>query len=501
LFCVVFFSVTSMTLQSLSSERETLSFLVCSQYEKLFSRRLKFIHSFHAAFYYEDFESHAISESTTAALSSALIAILATDVPIEFVSLPRAELFHHYADRPDKLALLKCWQTEAVSCIRCDGRLDLVFAPHSNDKQRLQLFELLPFQTGIVLRFPCLTSPSAIPPWNPPAILSRVIAAYRETKRALAVETVADLNRLIYDGKIAQTVAQVESLHERQLADLATAVAAGFPAKRVITICGASSSNKTTFAHRLAAALRAIGHDSVVIGMDDYFLDARDIPFEADGMQDWEAVTCLNFPVLGERLEALLAGKTIPRRRLNWITEIGEDHPTETMTLGPNAVLIIEGIHGLNPRVLEILGRERVTPIYLQSTCPINLDDTHRFPASDLRLLRRLIRDFLFRATPPLDTYLRWTSVRLGEMKNIFPFMENAQLFFNSASVHEVAVLAAMGLALSKEGTLAKAEGQELGVADAFRMQRLLNFFYPVSSELIPKNSFVREFIGGLELE
>ena len=296
-------------------------------------------------------------------------------------------------------------------------------------------------------------------------------------------------------------------MHEQKFAQIADKLAAGFPAKRIVTIAGPSSSNKTTFAKRLAISLRVLGFTSVVVEMDDYFRDNKEIPFGPDGLQDFEHISALNVELLGERIKKLTAGEKIPERRFLFKKGIGMDQGT-MIELPKNAFLILEGIHGLNPILLDALGgKDQVCPIYVSALTPVNIDCNHRFPTSSLRLIRRMVRDYRFRGHSPRDTLMRWASVRKGEERNIFPYQANAELFFNSALVYELPVLAIFGKGLLAEASMPGPDedpnsprAEEL-TKEALRLQGLLNYFYPVSVEHVPHISCIREFVGGSDLK
>jgi len=334
-----------------------------------------------------------------------------------------------------------------------------------------------------------------------------MFSEYSDWAKLLNVESVGKLNQCIANGEIKRVKMVAEGLHERKLAKIAQKLAENFPAKRVITIAGPSSSNKTTFAKRLAIQLKVSGFSSVVIEMDDYFQDSIKIPYGPDGLQDFEHISAMNVELLGERVHALLAGESIPARKFNFKLGQGVDDPVKTLKLGENCFLILEGIHGLNPLLLEHIGRDDVTPIYVSALTPLNIDYNHRFPTSDLRLIRRIIRDNQFRGQSPRTTIRRWTSVRVGEERNIFPYQQNAKLFFNSSLVYELPVLSIYGRVLLSEATQPapdedgdSPESQDVS-DEARRLLGLINNFYPLSPEMVPKISCIREFIGGSDLQ
>lgn len=281
----------------------------------------------------------------------------------------------------------------------------------------------------------------------------------------------------------------------------------GFESRPIVTISGPSSSNKTTFAKRLAISLRVRGFRSLVIEMDDYFIDREATPFGPDGLRDYEAITALNVALLSERVARLLSGESVPRRRYDFKHGVGYDVDSETQQLGPKCFLILEGIHGLNPALLEGLGRARTVPIYVAGLTALAIDSTHRFPSSDLRLLRRIVRDHNYRGASARRTIRRWTSVRVGEEKNIFPLLGNAELFFNSALAYEVPVLQVFARSLLAEATVPE-EGEDSEdpitveiTREARRLLGMITLFYPISLEEVPHMSCIREFVGGSDLD
>jgi uridine kinase len=333
---------------------------------------------------------------------------------------------------------------------------------------------------------------------------------YTEWAKLLGCDSAAKLNEIIAKRQINHLKWIAEGLHEQKLCEIADKLAANFSHKRIVTIAGPSSSNKTTFAKRLAIYLRVNGYESLVIEMDDYFRDGEDVPYEADGLQDFEKITAMNIEVLGQAVRSLIEGKNVPRRKFIFSDGKGRgrDSTTEFLSLPANGFLIVEGIHGMNPIIFDVFGgADKVCPIYVSALTPVNIDNSHRFPTTSLRLIRRMVRDYKYRGQSPRQTLRRWGSVRRGEEMNIFPFQVNAELFFNSALVYELPVLAIFARAMLAEASLPE-EGEDpdspetLAVSEeALRLLGLLKFFYPVSPEIVPHISFMREFIGGSDLK
>lgn len=512
----------AVTRSNLLSEHVSLNFLLCSRYYLLYHRHLKIEHSLGDGVYCSDFDpSISITQEMCDELTKKINDFLNDkDSKLESVQISRDTLISYFTRNKlyDKVGVLKTWLDDPIPCIQADGLIDYTIEPCSSDKERLKIFEIRPYENGLLLRYPSMRNPNKIGPYQDPQVLHDMFKEYAEWAELIDCDYASKLNQIIYDKKINDLKWVAEGLHEQKLALIADELVKRFETKRIVTIAGPSSSNKTTFAKRLQICLRVLGFESTLIEMDDYFKDNSEVPFGPDGLQDFEHISALNLDLLGARVSSLLEGKRIPRRRFNFKLGIGIDSYDEKnpescekekaafLQLPQRSFLILEGIHGLNPKLLESLGRDRVTPIYVSALTPLNIDSNHRFPTSILRLIRRMVRDYNYRGHSPRQTLLRWGSVRRGEENNIFPYQENAELWFNSALVYELPILA-----MFAKGLLAEASVPEMGedpesirsqeiTKEALRVQKLLQFFYPVSVEIVPHISCIREFVGGSDL-
>ena len=494
----------------LLSEHATLSFLVWSQYKALFDRQLKIEHSIGDGLYFNDLERQPITQEMVDKLAQAMKEIIDGPQEIELVSLPREQLIEHFTalNMQDKVGILKTWQEDLVPCVRLGETIDYQIEPMSTNKDRLKIHELRSYNNGLLLRFPLLINPTEIKEFKDPKVTIRMFSEYHQWAKLIGVDYISKLNEIIYKRKIDDIKWVAEGLHDNKLAQIADKLCENYVnGKRVVTIAGPSSSNKTTFAKRLAIALRVNGYQSLVMEMDDFYKNRDDIPVGPDGLQDFESITALNIPVLTDKIAKLLNGEEVSRRKFLFKEGVGVECDDEKLKLKDHTFLIIEGIHGLNPQLLDAIGRDKVTPVYVSAMTPINVDCNHRFPTSDLRLIRRMVRDYRYRGYSPRKTLSRWTSVRKGEEKNIFPYQANAELFFNSALVYELPVLSIYGKGLLSEATLPE-EGEDPNSPEAVRISEearrllgLLNLFYPVSVEVVPHISCIREFVGGSDLK
>jgi uridine kinase len=241
--------------------------------------------------------------------------------------------------------------------------------------------------------------------------------------------------------------------------------------------------------------------------MDDFFMNKEDVPYGPDGLQDLEAIGALNVSLLTERVHRLFAGESVPRRKYDFKQAKGVDVVEKQQKLGPKTFLIFESIHGLKPLLINKLGADKVCPIFVAALTPLAIDSTHRLPSTDLRLIRRIVRDSRDRGKSARQTIRRWTSVRIGETKNIFPLLNNAELFFNSALAYELPVLAVSARSLLAEATVpedTEDPNDPLTVEitrEARRLLTLISFFYEISLEEVPHISCIREFVGGSDLD
>jgi len=498
----------SVTRNKLLADHATLSFILSAAYSKMFGRIIRVMHSLGDGVYCIDSENSPITEEMAIKLSNKMKEIVTSSIPIEKQSIGRAELLKFFQEvgRMDKVGVLKAWQDHFIPCISYDGFIDYQIEEMCTDKKRLQVFEIRLYDKGLLLRFPTLMSPNKLAEWKDRPVLHQIFTEAEDWAELLKADHVADVNEAILNTRINEIRRINEGLHEKKISKIAQELAKNFSQKRVILIAGASSSNKTTFAKRLCIQLRVSGYGATLIEMDDYFMDVKDIPVDKNGKRDFEHISALNVAVLSDRVHSLLKGESVPSRKFNFKAGKGEDNSSKPMVLPNNNFLILEGIHGLNPELISHIGADIAIPLYVAALTPMHIDMNHRFPTSDLRLIRRCIRDHQYRGMSVRKTIQMWTTVRVGEERNIFPYHMNAAMFFNSALVYELPVFSIFGRSLLCEATVPdpdedpeSIESQQI-TEEARRLLGLLNFFYPLSPERISKISCIREFIGGSDL-
>ena len=358
------------------------------------------------------------------------------------------------------------------------------------DTSYLTEFALIPYDEGFVLQMPNRTRPEAIPPFHANTKLFQVQKESLKWGEMMQIRTVGDLNeRIVADGVHDLMLVQ-EALQEKKISEIASMIVKQ-PEKKLIMIAGPSSSGKTTFSHRLSTQLAANGMKPHPIPMDNYFVEREDTPRDEEGNPDYECLEAIDIELFNRNMTDLLAGKAVDMPVFNFKTG-KKEYKGNILQLGPEDVLVIEGIHGLDDRLSYTLPKESKFKIYISALTQLNIDEHNRIPTTDGRLLRRIVRDARTRGTRAKDTIAMWPSVRRGEEAHIFPYQEEADVMFNSALIYELAVLKVYAQPLLLGIGRDEPEYQE-----AKRLLKFLDYFVSIPSENIPLNSLLREFVGG----
>lgn len=354
----------------------------------------------------------------------------------------------------------------------------------------LKFFKLYLYDEGFVIQMPERFAPETLPEFKPQHKLFQVLKESTKWGDMQGIETVGDLNEMITKQGVEEVVLVQEALQEKKIAEIATQIAEHKNLKFIL-IAGPSSSGKTTFSHRLSIQLRANGLVPHPIAVDNYFVEREDTPRDENGDYDFEALECVDLELFNRQMQELLEGKEVEIPTFNFVTGKKEYHGNKKK-LGPNDVLVIEGIHCLNPKMTEKLADENKFKIYISALTQLNIDEHNRIPTTDGRLIRRMVRDARTRGTSPQRTISMWQSVRRGEEKNIFPYQEEADVMFNSALIYELAVLKSY-----VEAHLFSMDRDCPEWVEAKRLLKFMDYFIGIGSEHIPMNSLLREFVGG----
>ena len=392
----------------------------------------------------------------------------------------------------DKARLIETAGLPYTSYYELEGYINFFYGCLTPSTGYIQLFDLEPYMDGVLLRIPKQTDPMEL---QPVIKQDKMFEAYKEhltLQRTVGLDNVGDLNLVIEKGRSQDIILVSEAMQEKQVAKIAEKIADGYKEGiRIVLISGPSSSGKTTFCKRLQVQLTTNLLHPVGISLDDYFLNREDTPKDEHGEYDFESLYALDLPYFNKDLKKLLSGEEIDLPTFNF--ETGQRvFKGKKLKLRENSILVIEGIHALNPELTEFIDDKYKYRVYVSVLTSISLDNHNWIPTTDNRLLRRIIRDYRFRGYSAEDTINRWPSVRRGEDKWIFPYQENADAMFNSAMLYELAALRKFA-----EPILAQVPESSKANAEAYRLLRFLRYFNYIPTEELPGTSLLREFLGG----
>ena len=390
----------------------------------------------------------------------------------------------------DKARLFRYRMVSRVNIYSIDGFEDYYYGYMVQNTGYIKHFDLIPYHYGFVMVMPDRKTPDVLHRFTPSDKLFATLSESTEWGRRMDLETVGALNDRIAKGDMSHLILIQEALQEKKIAEIAAQIAARKNA-RFVMIAGPSSSGKTTFSHRLSVQLEAIGLKPHPIAVDNYFVNRVDSPRDEHGNYNYEILECLDVELFNRDMTGLLEGKRVELPYYNFKKGVRE-YKGNFLQLGEGDILVIEGIHCLNDRLSYTLPADSKFKIYISALTQLNIDEHNRIPTTDGRLLRRMVRDARTRGSSAQETIRMWPSVRRGEEENIFPFQEEADAMFNSALVYELAVLKQYAQPL----LFAIPKDSEEWL-EAKRLLKFLDYFIGVSSEDIPKNSILREFIGG----
>lgn len=418
--------------------------------------------------------------------------IIEKDIKINkkcFLKEEAIEVFKNYGMN-DKVRLLSSIDLEKVNLYELDGQYDYFYGPMAYSTGVLKIFDLIYYDPGYILRFPTSEEPFKIPKFEEHKKLAKVFYEAEKWGGTINIEDVGALNKVIDNGDIVNLIRVSEAQQEKKIAYIADKISEN-KSINLVLVAGPSSSGKTTFSKRLGIQLSVNGLIPIPISLDDYFVDREDTPMDEFGEYDFESIHAVDLELFNNHLQILLSGGEVEVPTYNFKTGKREWNGHK-MKLPNKGILIVEGIHGLNEILTSSIIKDRKFKIYISPLTQLNLDDHNRIATTDVRMIRRIVRDFLSRGYRVEDTLKMWPSIRRGEEKNIFVFQEDADVMFNSALIYELAILKKYALA-----ELRKVHPDSTVYDEARRLISFLNFFKEVDKELVPSNSLMREFIGG----
>ena len=425
-------------------------------------------------------------------LETHMCELVEQDLPIDKEKVDLAEAIKYFKEKEyqDKLQLLKYRKKDYLVLYQLNAHRDYHHGYMVPSTGYLNVFKLIHHDDGFILQYPRRATPTQLFPMPKYRNLLDIFQQYGSWLQSLDIDSMASLNDAILNGNIREVILVSEALHEQKIAQIATTINERISELKIISIAGPTSSGKTTFSKRLAVQLLTHGISPFALEMDNYFVERDKTPLDEDGKPNFEAFEALDSQLMEHDLSLLLEGKEVTLPRYNFRT--GKREVGDTVRISENQIIVIEGIHGLNPDLIKEISRTKKFLIYASCLTQLNLDHYNRISTTDSRLIRRIVRDARTRGYSAMRTVQLWESVRRGEREYIFPYQENADAIFNSALVYELAALKPSAEPLLRQIPHGTAEYLE-----AKRLLAFLEWFLPVNTELIPDNSIVREFIGG----
>ena len=476
------------------SYRRTATLILTKAVSDLLGRHTDLIVQFsmHKGYYCEIKGHMPIREDFLEQIQKRMEEIVEQDISIIKKTVPSNEASKIFEENgmEEKVKLLKYRRASFLNMYMLEDIADYYYGYMAPSTGYIKKFELVPYHDGFVIQMPAAEAPDELLPFKPSEKIFNVLKDSTIWGERIGVCNAGQLNEMICNDKFLDLMLVSEALQEKNIADIAEDIYKR--RKRIVLIAGPSSSGKTTFSHRLSIQLRSKGLKPHPIPVDNYFIDREKTPKDEKGNYDFECLGALNVKQLNIDLLALLEGKRIEMPTYNFVTGKSEYGKNNFLQIGKDDVLVIEGIHCLNDELTPDIPKEDKYRIYISALTQLNLDEHNRIATTDGRLIRRIVRDAAKRGTKASQTIAMWYSVRRGEEFNIFPYQENADAHFNSALVYELSVLKQFA-----EPLLFNIHPEQPEYEEAKRLLKFLDYFVGVTSEHIPKNSILREFIGG----
>ncbi|URZ17645.1 nucleoside kinase [Clostridium felsineum] len=433
-----------------------------------------------------------ITEDDIEKIKNRMFQIIEGDIPIKKVTIEKEKAMKIFKDygMEDKVRLLKYVKIKYLKLYELDGRYDYFYGTMAYSTGIIKLFDLKSYKSGFLLRVPSEKDLTRLPYYCDQNKLYNIFYETEKWGNILGVGDVGSLNDKVMQNEIKDIVLISEALHEKKIAYIADMICERKDVKLVL-IAGPSSSGKTTFSKRLGVQLRVNGLIPVAISLDDYFVDRNRTPRDENGNYDFEAIEALDVELFNKNLKDLMEYKEILPPKFDFKTGMRKEN-NEKMKLPENGVIIVEGIHGLNEELTLHINKKNKFKIYVSALTQLNLDNHNRIATTDVRKIRRMVRDYLSRGYGGEETLKMWPSIRRGEEKNIFVFQEEADVMFNSTLVYELGILRKYAM-----GELMKIDQSSSVYYEARKLRNFLNFFKDIDEKLVPQNSILKEFIGG----
>lgn len=470
-----------------------LIYLVIYATKRLFGRQIdiKVNHSIDKGLYIET--NRKITEESIEKLELEMRKIVQDDLPITKATVTRFDAMDYFENTGDfvKKEIMKYLTSTHVTLYKLGPFYNYLYSQMPINTKCLSQFELTYLhKNGFVLRFPTIYMENGIKPYEHREKVFNLFKESREWAKMLHLENVVDLNKRVSESRIDELIRIDELVKNAKLLELAKAIVSKKNKARIVLLAGPSSTGKTTTTNKLVLCLKSLGCNPKMISMDDYFVDRKDTPLDEDGKPDFERLEAVDLELFEKTVQKLVSGEKTVVPTYSFL--LGKKEFKDEMSLEEDEILLIEGIHALNPKVLEHIPKEDKTTVYLSALTELNIDNHTRVSTTDNRLLRRIVRDNRTRGNSVEDTLEKWKKVRLGEEKYIFPYQDDADYTYNTAMIYELGVLKTF-----VEPLLYSVSPESPYYNEALRLINFLRVFLPISSESIPEDSILREFIGG----
>lgn len=433
-----------------------------------------------------------LTEHLVARMREHMQELVTADIPIERIAMPTEEAIKTFKDcgLEDKYALFKDRDKIFTSVYRMGNTLNYYYGFMVPSTRYLSSFDLEPYEHGLLLKLPSSKNFNAMAKTRH---FPKLFSVYKENKQwveQIGIPHVFDVNRLVEENQVVETILMAEAFQEKRIAAVADAIKQR-PEVKMVLISGPSSSGKTTTCKRLSVQLGVLGYHPVQISVDDFFVEREETPLDKEGNKDFEALEAVDLELFNKTLSELIEGKRVQLPTFDF--EHGKKRWLgKSIQLDDKSIMVIEGIHCLNPKLTEMIPDEVKYKVFVSALTSLSIDRQNPIPTTDNRLIRRIVRDYNYRGYSALETLRRWRSVRNGEEKNIFPYQENADDMINTSLVFELGVLKPYAMQI-----LYKVPETEIEYAEAIRLMKFLSFFKSIPESMIPGTSILREFVGG----
>lgn len=471
----------------------SLFFVLCKAVHDLYPQSKVVIDIPVSKGYYVDLTiGHEVTDGDVASIRRRMQQIIDAKMPIRRFEVPTEDAVKMFEEKGDKAKskLLRNAGSLYTTYYQIDDYVDYYYGSLLTNTSKIYLFGLEKYFNGLLLRIPDLKDPGTLPQMTRQDKMFEIFREHHHWQEIMELRTAGDFNEMVRKGQATNLINVSEALQEKKLTEIADEIASRKDVKLVL-LAGPSSSGKTTTCKRLSIQLLANGIKPLQISLDDYFVDREHTPKDDKGEYNYESIYALNLKLINDQFNTLFRGEEIELPKYNFQTGRSEKSG-QKLRMQPNNVLVVEGIHALNPELTAQIPEAQKYRVYVSALTTILLDDHNYIPTTDNRLLRRIIRDYKYRGVNAQETIHRWPSVRAGENKWIFPYQENADVMFNSAMLFELAVIKQQA-----EPLLEQVPENCEEYSEAYRLRKFLKYFQPIPNRDIPPTSLLREFLGG----